>query len=59
VHVNSARSFVARVDDDTRATMTPIQRDRVARVQAFMHDEYVYLAIQSTRPGLVGVALTD
>jgi epoxide hydrolase len=59
VHVNGALNFVAHVDDDTLAAMTPIERDRVARVRAFMRDEYGYIAIQSTRPGLVGVALTD
>jgi epoxide hydrolase len=39
--------------------MTPVERDRVARVQAFMRDEFGYIAIQSTRPGLVGIALAD
>jgi pimeloyl-ACP methyl ester carboxylesterase len=39
--------------------MTPVERDRVARVAAFMRDEYGYIAIQSTRPGLIGVALAD
>jgi len=41
------------------AAMTPVERDRVARVEAFMRDEYGYIAIQSTRPGLVGIALAD
>jgi epoxide hydrolase len=59
VHVNGALNFVPQVDDDTLAAMTPIERDRVAPVRAFMRDEYGYIAIQSTRPGLVGVALTD
>jgi pimeloyl-ACP methyl ester carboxylesterase len=59
VHVNGTLNFVAQVDDATLATMSPIERDRVARVGAFMRDEYGYIAIQSTRPGLIGVALGD
>jgi epoxide hydrolase len=59
VHVNGALSFAANVDGDTLAAMTPLERDRMARVEAFMRDEYGYIAIQSTRPGLVGIALAD
>jgi pimeloyl-ACP methyl ester carboxylesterase len=59
VHVNGALGFAANVDDDALAAMTPVERDRVARVGAFMRDEYGYIAIQSTRPGLIGIALAD
>jgi epoxide hydrolase len=59
VHVNGALGFAADVDGEALAAMAPVDRDRVARIQAFMRDEYGYIAIQSTRPGLVGVALAD
>jgi hypothetical protein len=59
VHVNGPLSFATQIDDDTLAAMTDLDRDRAARTQAFMRDEYGYIAIQSTRPGLIGAALTD
>jgi epoxide hydrolase len=59
VHVNGALSFAVQADEDTLAAMSPLDRDRVARMQTFMRDEYGYIAIQSTRPGLVGIALAD
>ena len=59
VHVNGALSFATQIDDDTLAAMTDLDRDRAARTQAFMREESGYIAIQSTRPGLIGAALTD
>lgn len=59
VHVNGALGFAADIDGETLTTMAPVGRDRAARIQAFMRDEYGYIAIQSTRPGLLGVALAD
>jgi pimeloyl-ACP methyl ester carboxylesterase len=59
VHVNGALGFPADIDEDTRAAMSPLEQDRMVRIGTFMKEEYGYIAIQSTRPGLVGVALTD
>lgn len=59
VHVNGALSFAAGIDEETLAAMTSLDRGRAGRVQAFMRDEYGYIAIQSTHPGLVGAALAD
>lgn len=59
VHVNGASGYAAHADADALAAMTPLERDRVARIQAFMRDQYGYIAIQSTRPGLIGAALAD
>jgi pimeloyl-ACP methyl ester carboxylesterase len=60
VHVNGALGgFVSEVDDDTAATMTPLEKDRMRRVAEFMHDEFGYIAIQSTRPGLIGAMAAD
>ncbi|WP_159500720.1 hypothetical protein [Microbacterium sp. 18062] len=60
VHVNGALGeFVAEVDDDTRARLTPIELDRLRRVGEFMQNEFGYIAVQSTRPGLIGAMTAD
>jgi epoxide hydrolase len=46
-------------DDVMAATLSPIERDRIARVEAFMREEFGYIAIQSTRPQTLGYGLTD
>ena len=46
-------------DEAERATLTPLEADRLARVEAFMNDEFGYIAIQSTRPQLIGAAMVD
>ncbi|HKU35548.1 MAG TPA: epoxide hydrolase [Paenarthrobacter sp.] len=59
VHVNgSLGTFMGGVDDQT-ATLTPLEQDRLRRVGEFMRHEFGYIALQSTRPGLVGVMLGD
>jgi len=60
VHVNGALGgFVAQVTEDELATMTPLEQDRMRRVGEFMEREYAYIALQSTRPALLGAMLTD
>lgn len=59
VHVNGALGFAADVDDETAASLTALEQDRLRRVREFMQDEFGYIAIQSTRPQLVGEVLTD
>jgi pimeloyl-ACP methyl ester carboxylesterase len=59
VHVNGALGFAVGIDAEVLAAMAPVDRDRAARIEAFMRDEYGYIAIQATRPGLVGAALAD
>ena len=60
VHVNgSLGTPYHRPDEDEKAGLTDLERDRVARVEAFMQDEIGYISIQSTRPGTLGAALTD
>lgn len=60
VHVNgSLGAPMHTLGDDEMASLTDVERDRVARIGAFMQEEFGYIAIQSTRPQLVGVALTD
>ncbi|TFC14716.1 epoxide hydrolase [Cryobacterium algoritolerans] len=59
VHINGALGFSGDISEDDRAAMSPLDQDRMARVRKFMNEEYGYISIQSTRPGLVGVALAD
>jgi len=59
VHVNGSIGMpVEEVSDEELSSMTDLERDRVNRVQAFMRDEFGYIAIQATRPsndrGIVG-----
>jgi epoxide hydrolase len=44
---------------DVLQTLSPIERDRIARVEAFMAEEFGYIAIQSTRPQTLGCGLSD
>jgi epoxide hydrolase len=44
---------------DVLQTLSPIERDRIARVEAFMAEEFGYIAIQSTRPQTPGYGLSD
>jgi len=60
VHVNgSLGSFVGDVDEATLATLTPVEQDRLRRVGEFMQREFGYIAIQGTRPGLIGAMTAD
>lgn len=59
VHVNGTLGFVPEVDDETAASLTDLEQDRLRRIGEFMQDEFGYIAIQSTRPGLVGTLLAD
>ncbi len=45
--------------DEELATLTPIDRDRISRIEAFMQEEFGYIAIQSTRPQTLAYGLTD
>jgi epoxide hydrolase len=60
VHVNAA-NFLPPLPmaDDERASLTDLERDRVARVETFMQQEFGYIAIQSTRPQTIGYGLVD
>jgi pimeloyl-ACP methyl ester carboxylesterase len=41
------------------AQLTPIEQDRIARMNAFMQEEFGYIAIQSTRPQALAYGLVD
>ena len=60
VHVNGSLSFFAgELDDDTSASLTPLEHDRLRRIGEFMEREFGYIAIQSTRPALIGAMTAD
>lgn len=47
------------VPDEELASLTDLERDRVHRIEAFMQEEFGYIAIQSTRPQTLAYGLTD
>ncbi|NUS43896.1 MAG: epoxide hydrolase [Mycobacteriaceae bacterium] len=61
VHVNGATEIppVSSLSDEQIADLTAAEQDRVRRIQAFMREEFGYIAIQSTRPQALGYALVD
>lgn len=60
VHVNGAIGpFLDESDEETVARLTPLEQDRMRRIGEFMEREFGYIAIQSTRPGLVGAMTAD
>ncbi|MQA08001.1 MAG: alpha/beta fold hydrolase [Pseudonocardiaceae bacterium] len=60
VHVNGGPGLPPMpLEDSERASLTPLEQDRVARIEAFMRDEFGYIAIQSTRPQTLAYSLVD
>ena len=60
VHVNGSLGMpTPNPDEAERDSLTDLERDRLARVEAFMTEEYGYIAIQSTRPQTFAAGLVD
>ncbi|MBH0776221.1 epoxide hydrolase family protein [Nocardia bovistercoris] len=60
VHVNGGTTFPqVPVPEAELATMTDREKDSVRRIEAFMNEEFGYIAIQSTRPQTLAYGLTD
>ncbi|MER6136251.1 epoxide hydrolase family protein [Streptomyces sp. NPDC001815] len=61
VHVNGGPGPMPPMPlpEAERAALTDLERDRIGRIEAFMREEFGYIAIQSTRPQTVGHGLTD
>ncbi|MBA3414759.1 MAG: epoxide hydrolase [Chloroflexia bacterium] len=61
VHVNGGPGPMPELPltDEELADLSPIERDRVRRIEAFMREEFGYIAIQSTRPQTLAYGLTD
>ncbi|MCC3328790.1 epoxide hydrolase family protein [Nocardia abscessus] len=45
--------------EEELASLTELERDRIRRIEAFMHEEFGYIAIQSTRPQALAYGLVD
>lgn len=60
IHVNGALgAFASDFGEEAMAALTPLEQDRMRRVGEFMQNEFGYIAIQGTRPALVGQMLSD
>jgi pimeloyl-ACP methyl ester carboxylesterase len=61
VHINGSQAFVPpdSVDDETKNSLSDLEKDRLQRIGRFMQDEYGYIAIQSTRPQTLAYGLVD
>ncbi|MBF6452627.1 epoxide hydrolase family protein [Nocardia cyriacigeorgica] len=61
VHVNGGVGdfLPLPLAEEELATLTDLERDRVRRTEAFMHEEFGYIAIQSTRPQTLAYGLVD
>ncbi|MEV6097489.1 epoxide hydrolase family protein [Nocardia sp. NPDC051981] len=59
VHVNGGPNLPPPSAADDIDELTELERDRVRRIQAFMREEFGYVAIQSTRPQALAYGLVD
>ncbi|WP_072802609.1 epoxide hydrolase family protein [Rhodococcoides yunnanense] len=61
VHLNGSQVFVPPddVDEDTKNSLSELERDRLRRIAEFMEKEFGYIAVQSTRPQTLAYGLTD
>ncbi|MFG1797869.1 epoxide hydrolase family protein [Nocardia sp. NPDC049149] len=61
VHVNGGPGPMPPLPlaEDEFASLTAVEQDRVRRIEAFMQEEFGYIAIQSTRPQALAYGLVD
>lgn len=60
VHVNGNLGFPELpLPEAELAALTDLERDRLSRIEAFMNEEFGYIAIQSTRPQTLAYGLVD
>ncbi|NNH70230.1 epoxide hydrolase [Nocardia uniformis] len=61
VHVNGGPGPMPQLplSEQELAELTGMERDRVQRIEAFMNEEFGYIAVQSTRPQALAYGLVD
>ncbi|MCH1881853.1 epoxide hydrolase [Agrococcus sp. ARC_14] len=59
VHISGTLGSFLSPDEAAEMQLSELEQDRVARVGGFMEREFGYIAIQGTRPSLVGTMLAD
>lgn len=59
VHINGGPIPSLPLSDGEMASLTELERDRIRRIEAFMQEEFGYIAIQSTRPQTLAYGLVD
>ncbi|MFI6868218.1 epoxide hydrolase family protein [Nocardia sp. NPDC050406] len=59
VHMNGGPIPFQQLSEEELASLTDLERDRIRRVEAFMREEFGYIAIQSTRPQALAYGLVD
>ncbi len=61
VHVNGTTGPLPALplSDDELAVLTPRERQAIGDIQQFMWQQFGYISVQSTRPGLIGTILSD
>ncbi|GAB3536320.1 epoxide hydrolase [Arthrobacter tecti] len=61
VHVNGTTGPMPELplSEDEAAALTDRERQAIKDIEAFMWQQFGYISIQSTRPGLIGTVLTD
>jgi pimeloyl-ACP methyl ester carboxylesterase len=60
VHVNGSLGTPLQAPTEAElASFSPLELDRLGRVQQFMRDEYGYISIQATRPQTLAAGLVD
>ncbi|APE37267.1 epoxide hydrolase [Nocardia mangyaensis] len=61
VHVNGGAGSFPQLPLSAQdmASLTDLERDRIARIEAFMNEEFGYIAVQSTRPQTLAYGLVD
>ncbi|MCZ4519839.1 epoxide hydrolase [Rhodococcus ruber] len=60
IHVNGSIGAPQQApDEEEQKRCTEVELDRYRRVADFLQSEFGYISIQSTRPQLIGAAMTD